>query len=142
MAEDSHILSRNSIVGLYRNNNPQKDKCNLYIGAHSLVTVRHSLDCTDEIVIGDNVVFGGTDTQVWTHGFDVNRNMITGIIVIGNDIYIGSRCTICQNVSICDQTVVGAATCVSRNISESGFYVSNQLIKKGEIRDYSSTDDT
>lgn len=141
VAEDAHIKSRNHIIGLYRNNNPQKDKCNFYIGARSLVTVRHSFDCTDEIVIGDNVVFAGKDTQVWTHGFDINRNIYTGRVAIGNNIYIGSRCTICQKVSICDQIVVGAATCVSRSISEPGFYVSNQLIRKSEIMDYSLPDD-
>ena len=82
--EDSLIISRNSIVGLYRDGNPQKDKCNLYVGRKSLLTIRHELDCTDEIFIGENVVFGGKDTQVWTHGFDIYRNMITGSILIGD----------------------------------------------------------
>lgn len=136
MDKDSHVRSRNSIVGLFRDSNPKREKCNFYIGEHSIITIRHSLDCTDEIYIGNNVVFGGKDTQVWTHGFDINRNMVTGKIVFGDNIYVGSRCTICQSVSVCGNTVIGAATCVSRSIEETGFYVSNQLIKKSAIQDY------
>lgn len=143
MDEDSHINNRNSVVGLFVSSNQHRDDCNFYLGRHSLITHCHNLDCTDEIYIGDNVVFGGKGSQVWTHGFDIFRNMVTGSVTVGiaggGGIYVGSRCTICQNVSICDRTVIGAATCVSKSIVDSGFYVSNQLIRKGEIKDYSLT---
>lgn len=137
MKKKSQIISRNSLVGFdFLGNNPiNKDSC-FELGNASLLTIGHSIDVTNKVIIGNNVVFGGKDTQVWTHGFDINRNMVTKPVCIGNDIYIGSRSLICQGVNIADETVVGAGTCVASNINDSGFYVSNRLIKKGEIKYY------
>lgn len=136
MLENSQIVSKNSIVGLFRLNYQKRENCNFILGKDSLVTIANSIDVTDSVTIGNNVVFGGKDTQLWTHGFDVKRNMVTGPIVVGDDVYVGSRCTICQGVTIADNTVIGAATCVPTSIKEPGFYVSNQLVKKGEIKIY------
>ena len=138
----SLVNSNNSLIGLYRENEEYKYKndCNITLGCNSLITVRHEFDATRAIKIGDNVVFGGKDTQIWTHGFDTDRNMVTGGVFIGDDVYIGSRCTITQGVKICDKTIVGAATCVSKSIDVTGFYVSNELIRKSDFKIYEKSD--
>lgn len=138
MFEESGVISRNSFIGFFVPWYKDKEDCNIIIGKKSLVTINHSIDATRQVEIGDNVVFGGKNTQIWTHGFDIERNMVTGSVTIGNidGVYIGSRCTICQGVSICDRVVIGAATCVSKSITESGFYVSSTLIRKSDIKSY------
>ena len=134
MASESEINRRNVIMGLYTNDFEQRDECNFYIGEKSLLTNHHRIDCTSSVRIGDNVVIAGSDTQIWTHGFDNNRCMIVKPITIGNNIYVGSRCIICQGVTVSNDVIIGAGTCVHKNISEPGFYISNELHKKGEFK--------
>lgn len=136
MLEDSEINRRNVIMGLYEPEFEGKESCIFFLGEKSLLTVHHKIDCTSSVKVGKNVVIAGSDTQFWTHGFDVERHMITKPIVLGNNIYIGSRSLICHGVSIADNVVIGAGTCVSKSISESGFYVSNYLLRKSVIQHY------
>ncbi len=42
-------------------------------GCETIITRRHSFDLADTVSIGDDVTFGGTSTEVWTHGFDLHR---------------------------------------------------------------------
>lgn len=126
----SCLNKKNSVVGLYQEDNTEKDQCNFSLGSGSLITNNHGIDCTCDVTIGSNVVIAGSYTQIWTHGFDFNRNMIVKPISIGNNVYIGSRCTITGGVNICDNAMFGAATTISKSINDSGFYVSSQLIKK------------
>ena len=134
MASESEISRRNIIMGLYTSDFERKDECNFYIGNKSLLTNHHRVDCTSYVNIGDNVVVAGSDTQIWTHGFDNNRCMIVKPITIGNNIYVGSRCIICQGVTVSNNVIIGAGTCVHKSINESGFYISNELHKKGEFK--------
>ena len=136
MEEGSEINRRNAIIGAYTSWNTDKDKCKLRLGFRSLLTNQCSVDCTNTVNIGADVVLGGKQTQVWTHGFDVERHMISKPITMGNNIYIGSRSIVCQGVTIVDNVVIGAGTCVSKSITESGFYVSNQLVRKSDVRQY------
>ena len=134
--EKAEINRRNAIIGAYLPWNEDKEKCNLKMGKRSLLTNQCSLDCTNTVEMGSDVVMGGKQTQVWTHGFDVERRMVSKPIIMGDNIYIGSRSIICQGVNISDNVVIGAGTCVAKSIDESGFYVSSQLIRKGDIRRY------
>lgn len=134
MDKNSQIINKNSFVGYDVEENLDSDRCSFYLGETSLITIANSFDITDTVIVGRNVVFGGKGTQLWTHGFDICRHMIVKPVNIGNDIYIGSMSIICQGVSIADKTVVGAGTCVSSTIKESGFYVSNHLVRKSDIR--------
>jgi acetyltransferase-like isoleucine patch superfamily enzyme len=142
MQEDSGICSYNKFLGSYKDIFPYKEFSNFTLGSKSLVTYHHHFNVTDSITIGENVVFGGIHTQVWSHGFDVHRTMIQSPITIGNDIYIGSGVIICQGVSIADNSIIGAGTVISKSINESGFYVSNQLIRKSELQSYLNVEDT
>ncbi len=138
LKDNSLIISSNDIIGLFNEKNPEKEYSIFELGYKSLITSKHHIDATDIVSIGDNVVLGGVGSSIWTHGFDICRNRVQAPVYIGNDIYIGAGVTICQGVRIADKVVIGAATCVSRSVRESGFYVSNQLIKKTMIKYYNS----
>ncbi len=142
MNSRSVIRSRNVILGTTDFFSPYLDTFNFEIGENSLITSNHYFDCTSNIKIGNNVVFGGINSQIWTHGFDKNRTMILGDVTIQNDIYIGSNVMILQNVFITSNVSIGAGSIISKNINESGFYVSSTLIRKGDVIDYSTNSNT
>lgn len=142
MEQKSVIRSRNVILGTAGFFSPYPDVFNFEIGENSLVTSNHYFDCTANIKIGKNVVFGGINSQIWTHGFDKNRTMILGSVKIHDDIYIGSNVIILQNVNIVSDVSIGAGCVVSKDIFEAGFYVSSSLVRKGDVVDYSKNVNT
>jgi acetyltransferase-like isoleucine patch superfamily enzyme len=137
LKDNSAICSSNSFIGTRDFFSPYQEVFQVELGERSIITNSHYLDCSSKIIIGDNVVFGGIRSEVWTHGFDLNRIMILGDINIGNNVYIGSGSKILQGVNICDDVSIGAGTIVSKSIHESGFYISSLLIRKSDIADYS-----
>jgi acetyltransferase-like isoleucine patch superfamily enzyme len=119
---------------------PFKEHENITIGQNSIITVGHLFDLSDSIIVGDNVTFGGRGTEIWTHGFDLNHVKIQAAVEIGNNAYIGSRCLITQGVKICNDVSIGAGTVVPKSIEKPGFYISSQLLRKGDTGDYSQAD--
>jgi maltose O-acetyltransferase len=142
MEKDSIIIVNNSFSGSLGNAFPYTDFCIFKLGKKSLITSSHNFDIVDELIIGDNVVFGGLLSSVWNHGFDSDRTLIQGPVIIGSNIYIGAGTIICQGVKIADNSVIGAGTVVSKSIISSGFYVSNQLIRKSAVHLYSDENST
>lgn len=134
METKSKIGRQICVVGYYVDDYAKRETCNLSLGEESLLTHQHRIDCTTSVSIGHNVVVAGNGTQMWTHGFDNNRNMVAKPILIGDNIYVGSRSIICQGVTIVSDVIIGAGTCVHKSISEPGFYVSNTIYKKGEVK--------
>tara|TARA_R110002072_G_scaffold179628_2_gene335716 strand:- start:4464 stop:5183 length:720 start_codon:yes stop_codon:yes gene_type:complete len=142
MGQESMIRSKNVILGTSDFFSPYLDVFNFEIGKKSLITSNHYFDCTANIKIGNNVVFGGINSQIWTHGFDKNRTMVLADVNIQDDIYLGSSIVILQGVNIVSQVSVGAGSIVSKDISQTGFYVSSSLVRKGDLADYSKNDNT
>jgi len=141
LGEKSLVVSRNNFVGSRAGLSPFKECEILAIGSNTIITRSHSFDLVDSITIGDNVTFAGSGIQVWTHGFDLNHVRIQSPVVIENDVYVGSRSIILQGVHIGSLVSLGAGTVVSKSINDPGFYVSSQLIRKAEVRDYSQHGD-
>ncbi len=54
------------------------------------------------------------------------QNHSGGKIIIGNNVWIGSNCVILKNVKIEDNSVIGAGTVVSNNVSKNEVVVGNQ----------------
>lgn len=48
---------------------------------------------------------------------------INGKVNIGNCVYFGSNSSTVEEISVCNNVVIGAAACVSKDIIESGTYV-------------------
>ena len=134
----AEIVNRNRFFGTRRGISPFKAHERVEIGADSIITSQHSFDVSDGIAIGSDVTFGGSGSQVWTHGFDLDHVKIQAPVVIGNRVYLGSRCLILGGVSICDNVSVGAGAVVSSPIRESGFYVSSRLERKGDVPSFAA----
>jgi acetyltransferase-like isoleucine patch superfamily enzyme len=142
LREGAIIVGRNSFVGAVDGLSPYDRLRNLHIGRNSVITRSHAIDVTDTVRIGDDVTLAGSGIQIWSHGFDLNHVRVQAPVTIGNTVYIGSRSTILAGVDICDHVSIGAATVVSRAITEPGFYVSNQLLRKADAVAYTEHPDT
>jgi acetyltransferase-like isoleucine patch superfamily enzyme len=125
--EKSIIFSWNFIGGSRDAEN--KKNQNLIVGNNSDILRNNYFDATNEIVIGKNVVFGGNGSEIWTHGFDTDRKMLTGKVIFENDIFIGSKCIFTKDIKITSNTTIGPGSVVYKNIEESGLYSSQQLVK-------------
>ena len=125
---DAVISRKNNIT----NNLKFYRKTKFSLGQNTVIGSAHHIDTTQSVSIGDNSILAGIGTQLWTHGFyhsrkGASRWRIDHSIHIGNNVYIGSRCIICQGVSIGDAITVGAGSVVSKSITEPGLYVSQSL---------------
>lgn len=97
---------------------------------NSAIIFNHTIDVTDSVTIGKGSVVAGTGSQIWTHSFYLGAKRsacVMGEVTIGNRCYIGANSVICAGVHICDNVAIGAGTTVSKDIIESGLYVSQPL---------------
>lgn len=104
----------------------------LWLGDGSKITAGHSLDCTCSITFGDYSTLAGKNSQIWTHGYvheraAPKRYRVDGRVTVGNNVYLGSASIVTGGVSICDDVIVGVGSCLSKSLSEPGFYVSAPL---------------
>lgn len=104
----------------------------LTLNSNAAIIANHIFDLTDSITIGHGTVVAGAGSQMWTHSFFVTPQVSTGVrvdapIVIGDFCYIGSRSIILSGVNIANGIVVGAGSCVSKNLDQQGCYVSQGL---------------
>lgn len=96
------------------------------------IGVKHLLDMTDSIIIGHDSMLAGADTQIWTHNFFFSAHTTKiaredASVRIGNNCYIGARCTITAGVDIGDAITVGANSCVTKSLRKQGLYVGQGL---------------
>lgn len=95
-------------------------KNNVRIGGNTIIydTNFHSLDAKERTSIPEN-----------------RENIVTGNIVIGNNVFIGGHCIILKGVTIGDNSIIGAGSLVSRNIPPNEVWAGNPIkfLKKNEI---------
>jgi acetyltransferase-like isoleucine patch superfamily enzyme len=130
MGLNSIINKKNVIFGSRSDLNLNKDNENLYLGENSEILISNHFDVSEKIEIGNDVVFGGINNEIWTHGFDSERNKKNAAVKIGNNVFFGSGCKILPGVEVADQVEFGSGTIVSSSVTEKGFYVSSQLLRK------------
>lgn len=130
MRREAAIARDNSI---YRGNPP------ICLGVATLrldelgqVISKHHLDCTKSISIGKNSTIGGLGTQFWTHGFmhattGRRRIRVEGEIIIGDNVYVGSRCIFNPGVRIGNSISIGSNASVAKSLHEPGMYVPQAL---------------
>ena len=121
--KESLLGNGNIIVGLKQSNKVNINS-NLFMNRKSELSGKHFLDVSDTIKIGKNVVVGGFGSVFWTHGFDENRKFKRGKIIIGDNVYFGSHCTITHDVNIRNNISIGTRSVITKSIKKSGFYYS------------------
>ena len=132
LGERSRIYDKNFIAGGPENINEKGfdfREQKVILGKDSAVNRNNYFDVVRPIIIGDNVVFGGVGTQIWTHGFDVHRTMLIGSVEFGNDIFIGSSCTFTKGISVADGVTIGPSSVIYKSIDEKGVYSTHKIEK-------------
>ncbi|RGV34353.1 hypothetical protein DWW18_08545 [Butyricimonas virosa] len=98
-----------------------------------IIGVAHTIDLTSDFFLGRYAILAGKGTQVWTHGFYHSKNnygqrwRVDGRVIIGENVYVGSRSIICAGVNICSNCTIGAGVIVSKDLKEEGLYVNQAL---------------
>lgn len=100
---------------------------NIYVNRNSSILRSNYFDVVDEIIIGENVVFGGNGSEIWTHGFTVNREMLSGKVIFENDIFIGSNCIFTKGITVVSETTIAPASVIYKSIIEKGIYSTHEL---------------
>jgi len=100
---------------------------NVYVERNSSILRSNYFDVVNEIIIGENVVFGGNGSEIWTHGFTVKRKMITDKVIFENDIFIGSNCIFTKGIKIVSETTIAPGSVVYKSITTKGIYSTHEL---------------
>lgn len=107
-------------------------EASLHLGENSFIVSNHFIDLTKSVSFGDNSILAGVGTQIWTHGYyhgnkGPERIRIDGDVIIGNNVYIGSRCLFNPGVKVSDAIHIGSGSVVSKHLEQPGMYVSQGL---------------
>lgn len=95
-------------------NQPEREPA-LIMHDHSSLSARHYLDCTDLVEIGAYSVIAGINTQIITHGIEIERGIqMSGPVRIGAYCFIGSRSTFLKNTALPDRSVLAAGAVVAK----------------------------
>ncbi|MCH5342509.1 MAG: hypothetical protein J1E64_00620 [Acetatifactor sp.] len=134
LGDDTSIGSSTIICGAYEFNKFAERAfiCGKNVG----ILCSHYFDVVAPITIGDNVTIAGKWSQFYTHSFDLVPNRLDGAISNGNNVYIGAGALINLGVHICDNVVIQGGTCVNKDITESGVYMSNTFMRRGNVNQY------
>lgn len=124
--EKARIENRNKFTGLTEN----RSVC-FCLQNEAHIIGSHFFDLSDSITIGKYSCVAGSGTQFWTHSFFIDSKgkavKVVGEICIGNCCYIGAKSCVLLGTTITDNVTVGAMSCVSKSLNNSGFYYSQPL---------------
>ena len=91
----------------------------LIVGAHSAITHRHLIDCTNRITIGRFTTVAGFQSQMLTHSIDLEQNRQTSApISVGDYCFIGTNAVFLGGSAVPDYCVVGAKSLVNKAFTE------------------------
>lgn len=82
------------------------------------------------VAIGENVLLNiavtvAHDSKINNHSFLSPRVAIAGFSIVGECCMVGINSTIIDNISICDNVLIGGGAIIVKNIEQSGLYVGN-----------------
>lgn len=84
----------------------------LIIGQRSVITAEHKIDFGDKVEFGNNVVFAGRNSNIWTH----NRQR-TAPVSIGRNCYIGANVQFVPGASVGAYCVVALGSVVTKPLT-------------------------
>ena len=91
----------------------------LIIGAHSAITHRHLIDCTNSVTIGKFTTFAGFQSQILTHTIDLAQNrQASAPVSIGDYCFVGTNCVLLAGSALPDFSVLGAKSLLNKSFTE------------------------
>ena len=91
----------------------------LIIGAHSAITHRHLIDCTNSVTIGKFTTFAGFQSQILTHTIDLAQNrQASAPVSIGDYCFVGTNCVLLGGSALPDFCVLGAKSLLNKSLTE------------------------
>jgi len=98
---------------------------NCYIETLAFSTEPFLIEIGDHVAIAFGTDFITHDGGIWCFRDELKNGDIFGRIKIGNNILIGSKCTILPNTIIGDNSIVGAGSVVRGNFPDNSVIVGN-----------------
>jgi acetyltransferase-like isoleucine patch superfamily enzyme len=120
LGEHSSIGRGNWITGFplgpHRHFAHQPDRVpELVLGAHSAITNRHLIDCTNSVRIGAFTTFAGFASQILTHSIDLAESRQSSApVLIGDHCFIGTNCVLLGGSRLPDRSVLGAKSLLNK----------------------------
>ena len=92
----------------------------LLLGAHSAITNRHLIDCTERIRIGAFTTVAGFASQLLTHSINLETNrQEASPITIGTYCFLGTNCVLLGGSVLPDYSVLAAKSLLNKEYQES-----------------------
>lgn len=92
----------------------------LVVGAHTAITNRHLLDCTNAVTIGKFTTLAGFQSQILTHSIDLEQNrQASAPVRIGDRCFVGTNCVLLGGSTLPDHSVLGAKSLLNKSFTES-----------------------
>lgn len=98
-------------------------KGDLKIGPNSVIGYHSFIQCTGTMKIGEGSLLGPHNSYI-TSSHPINNKplvgqpLISGVITIGNNVWLGANITVGYNTSINDNSIIGANSFVNKNIPQ------------------------
>lgn len=89
----------------------------LHMGPESAMTMRHVVDCSDQVTFEAMASLAGLRSQILTHSIDIHRNrQVTEPVVIGARSIVFANCTLLIGCRIPSRCVVAAGSTVNSGL--------------------------
>lgn len=90
-------------------------KPQLVVGAHSAITNRHLIDCTNSVEIGSFSTFAGFNSQILTHSIDLEAcRQSSAPITIGDYCFVGTNSVLLGGSALPSYSVLGAKSLLNK----------------------------
>jgi acetyltransferase-like isoleucine patch superfamily enzyme len=94
-------------------------KPTLIVGAHSAITSRHLIDCTNSVTIGSFTTIAGFRSQILTHSIDLEANrQSSAAVTIGNYCLVGTGSIVLPGAQLPDYCILGAGAVLNQVLLE------------------------
>jgi acetyltransferase-like isoleucine patch superfamily enzyme len=105
-----------------------------YLEIHDNVQIDDNvlIDCSGGVIIQDNVHISA-DVTIYTHshGYNPKNQPIASMLIIENDVWIGAKSSILQNVEVIKKNIlIGYSSKITKNLDKvDSIYIDNNMIK-------------